>query len=444
MISAFVVARLIGPAEVGVGAAAVSVHVLLWVGVNALFADPIVQRPSLSPVEASSAFWSSCAVGVIAAVAQAGGGWPLAASMGDRRLVWMSAALACALPLVGAAGVVQGTLVRDGRYRLLAFRTLAGQGLGTVGGIALAMGGAGAWSLVGQQAVTSAVGALVLLAGAGWRPLAVWRADPVREMVTLGGPLTASTLVMHGRYRLFAVLVGSTAGASALGQLHMAFRLVDTLRELACTAMWRLMLPSMAERQRDRRGLLACADRWLAASTMVLFPLCAAMLVTIEPVTRLVLGPVWAAAGSAALPLLGLSVLQFLLFPAGVALVATGFPWVSLQTHVVSGLLLAAGCLVLSPSNAEQGVALWVGAQGVVAPYMVWRAARLFGVGPFRLVRAGLIYLGLTAASAGCGFLVVRAGASGELAVGGAAYLLGLGLTFPRGMFRDRAPAIPR
>ncbi len=42
--SAFVIARLVGPSEVGIGAAVVAVHVLLWVAVNALFADPLVQR----------------------------------------------------------------------------------------------------------------------------------------------------------------------------------------------------------------------------------------------------------------------------------------------------------------------------------------------------------------------------------------------------------------
>ena len=42
--SAFIVARLVGPTEVGIGAAAVAVHVLLWVAVNALFADALVQR----------------------------------------------------------------------------------------------------------------------------------------------------------------------------------------------------------------------------------------------------------------------------------------------------------------------------------------------------------------------------------------------------------------
>ena len=42
IVASFVVARIIGPAEFGIGAAALAVHVVLWVVVNALFADALV------------------------------------------------------------------------------------------------------------------------------------------------------------------------------------------------------------------------------------------------------------------------------------------------------------------------------------------------------------------------------------------------------------------
>ena len=82
-ISAFIVARLIGPAEVGIAAAAVSVHVLLWVAVNALFADAIVQRADLDDATMASAIWASTAVGGVAALIQFASGpysptcWPI-------------------------------------------------------------------------------------------------------------------------------------------------------------------------------------------------------------------------------------------------------------------------------------------------------------------------------------------------------------------------------
>lgn len=102
--SVFIVARLIGPSEVGIGAAVVAVHVLLWVAVNALFADPLVQRAAVDDASFSSALWASVAVGVAATVVQVALAQPVAWWVGDHRLVSMSALLALPLPLVGAAG----------------------------------------------------------------------------------------------------------------------------------------------------------------------------------------------------------------------------------------------------------------------------------------------------------------------------------------------------
>ena len=277
--SVFIVARLVGPAEVGVGAAAVAVHVLLWVAVNALFADALVQRSVVDDAAFSSAFAASAAIGCVAALLQVALGLPLAWSLGDERLTTMSAVLALSLPLVGAAGPVQGMLTRDRAYRKLAWRTLIGQGLGTLVGVVSALAGAGAWALVAQQVVISAGGAIALLLRSPMRPRRTVSRKILRELLRIGLPLTASTLVQHGRYRLFALLIGATAGAAALGQVHMAFRLVDAVRELAFTAQWRLMLPLLSERQHDLPALQAGVDRCLGWSSLLAFPLCAVMAV---------------------------------------------------------------------------------------------------------------------------------------------------------------------
>src|SRR6202044_57554 len=102
--------------------------------------------------------------------------------------------------------------------------------------------------------------------------------------------LTASTLVSIARYRLFAVLIGGTAGATALGQVHVAFRLVDTVRELTFTALWRLMLPLLSERQRDPEALRMEVDRLLRWSSLVTMPLCAGMAVVLPPLVVFLLG----------------------------------------------------------------------------------------------------------------------------------------------------------
>ncbi len=406
--SAFIVARLVGPAEVGVGAAAVAVHVLLWVTVNALFADALVQRSVVDDATFSSAFTAGVMMGGAASLLQAAVGPLLAWSLPDARLTMMSAALALPLSLVGAAGPVQGLLIRNRAYRKLALRTLIGQGLGTLAGIASALASAGAWALVLQQLVISSAGAIVLLAGCPCRPQCAFDWQQLREMLRIGLPLTTSTLLQQGRYRLFALLIGGTAGAAVLGQVHMAFRLVDAVRELAFTAQWRLMLPLLSERQHDLPRLHAGMDRCLKWSSVVAFPLCAAMAVAIQPLVQILLGPVWRPSGIAALPLIALTAWLFLAFPAGVAVIARGEPRYTLIANCAGTLATAVGVILIRPESPLQAVLVWLGAQVFVSPYILYANARVLGTTPLRPVRSGVAWLIVSLLAVAAAFLAPR------------------------------------
>jgi len=445
--SAFVVARLIGPGEFGIGAAAVALHIILWVGVNALFADALVQRATVDDVMAASAFWASVAVGAACGVVQAAAGLIVAASLADSRLVAMSALLGASLPLVGAGGVVQGLLTRRRDYRVLAGRAIIGQGLGTAAGVAAAFSGAGAWAPVLQQIVTSVAGALALLVGAGWRPRAVWHWQAVRALLQVGVPLTASTLVLTARYRLFALLLGSTAGARPLGETHMAFRLVDTARDLCSTALWRLMLPVLAECQHDEAALRAAVDRLLQRSSVAMLPLCGAMALCLPQVVHRLLGPAWGPAGQAAEPLIALMAVLMLMFPAGVAVVARGQTGRALAGSVACLVATLAGVVWLRPTSAEQAVLIWCGAQMLVAPYALWVNGRAVGTGPLRPLCAGVAMACVTVAGMAAALaaswavgenvgpaeqILVRTGVFGVIVVGGmAAGRLSRGLSSP-------------
>ena len=402
-VSGFVVARLVGPAALGVGTAVASLQVILWVFVTALFADALVQRAVLSRAEEAGAFWASVLVGVVAAGVMAVAGLGVAAMLGEARVRLMAVVLALPLPLVGAGGVVQGRLTRAGRYRLLALRTLLGQGLGVAVGCVAAWRGCGAWAVVAQQAVGSAAGAAVLVAVGGWWP--GW-CRPRWGLLRVGLPLTASTLVLHGRYRLFLLLLGASAGAPVLGEVHMAFRLVEAVRELASTALWRLMLPAFSARQRDPAALLAAMARAQRASVPALLGLCAVLALVVRPVAALLLGPAWAGAGMAALPLVGLAGWQFVGFAPGAAVVARGEPWVALRGNLASLALLLAGVALVRPAGALTAVAIWVAAQVLVAPWVLLASGRVLGVSAWGLLRGAWPGLGWALAAAVAGSLV--------------------------------------
>ena len=430
---AFAIARLIGPAELGIGAAAVAVHVLLWVAVNALFADAIVQRPNFSETALSSAAWASTAVGCAAALVQAGSGFLLAWLLDDPRLLPMALLLAVPLPFVGMGGALQGLLTRERRFRTLAIRALTGQGAGMALGIVLAIRGHGAWAPVAQQTAASAIAAMVLIGAAGWRPRAVFRWDDIRDLLRIGLPLTASTLVQIGRYRLFALLIGGTAGATALGHIHMAFRLADTARDIVFTALWRLFLPVLSRQQHDRAALLAQVDRLLGLSSVATLPLCGALAVGLVPLVEWVLGPAWRDAGMAAVPLVGLMALLALMFPSGVALIAVGEARFTLYANL-AGLAATLGFAVAArPGSPWEAAMVWYWAQIFVSPFSLWVNGRALGTGPFRPLRAGMPMALVSAAAAAlalgpetsgpCETLIWRLGVFGAVVAIGAVLL---------------------
>ena len=412
--AAFVIARLIGPGEVGIGAAAIAVQVPLWVVVNALFADALVQRATLDETAANSAVWASTAVGCAAGLLLAASGWLLSEALRDSRLTAMALVLAAPFPFIGAAGALQGLVTRQRRYRLLATRTILGQGAGTIAGIALALHNAGAWAAVGQQAIVTGVSALVLLAGADWRPRAAWNWREIAALLRTGLPLTASTLAQIGRYRLFALLIGGTAGATALGQIHIAFRLADTVRDILFTALWRLLLPALSRHRHLSGGMLPSVDRLLRLSSAVTLPICGGLALALGPLTALALGPAWRDAGEAALPLVALTALLALMFPSGVALVAAGQARFTLYANLAGVAATAVFVLAARPADPWSAVLVWCGAQLFVSPYALWVNGRALGCGGLRPLRAGVPMLLAVCAATG---LAMLAGGDGPFPV---------------------------
>jgi O-antigen/teichoic acid export membrane protein len=172
--------------------------------------------------------------------------------------------------------------------------------------------------------------------------------------------------------------------------VHMAFRLVDTVRELAFTAQWRLMLPVLSERQDDLAALHTGVDRCLAWSSLLAFPLCAGLAVAIEPLVVGLLGPAWQPCGEVAIPLVALTAWLFLTFPAGVAVVARGEARYVLAANVAGAAATIAGVLVLRPATPLQAVLVWLGAQVFVSPYVMWTNAAVLRTRLARPLRAGV------------------------------------------------------
>ncbi len=123
----------------------------------------------------------------------------------------------------------QAAIERQFRYRRMGFLELSGDVVLYGTAIPLALGHAGAWSLVAGNFAWQSwllVGSLVL---SGLRPRLRWSGDAMRAFARHGLTFSASSMLGRLGGLVNPLVVGSFAGASGVGYVAFALRLVDTV-----------------------------------------------------------------------------------------------------------------------------------------------------------------------------------------------------------------------
>ena len=157
------------------------------------------------------------------------------------------------------------------------------------------------------------------------------------------------------------------------------------------------------------RHCSAGVDRCLGWSSLLAFPLCAVMAVTIQPLVATLLGPVWQPSGMAALPLIALTAWLFLAFPTSVAVIARGEARTILIANIAGTVATVAGVLLIRPATPLHAVLVWLGAQAFVSPYVLLANARVLRTTPLRLLRAGVPMLAASLLATVAAFVVPQA-----------------------------------
>src|SRR5207237_7718122 len=149
--------------------------------------------------------------------------------------------------------------------RRLGFRSLAktdvvGIAAGGIGGVALALRGAGVWAMVWQSSVNVLAVVVVTLLEARWAPRPCFDRAAVVRLWTFRGSFTAATTLNYCLRNLDNLLVGRFLGAAALGFYSQAYQMmlypVQNVAALAGRGMFPALASGQAETGRGRRACL--------------------------------------------------------------------------------------------------------------------------------------------------------------------------------------------
>ena len=345
------IARLIGPTEFGLGALGLGTVQILTVVIGSLFHDALVRDPDVDERHVNAAWTISLVLALAAFLvcivcAPALAGYYGAGELGP---VFIAFAFTLIPDSVVAPLIAERRRALD--FRLVTLQYLLARVLGALVGVAMAFAGYGVWSMVGQQAVTSLVGLVVMLWCTPFRLQPNIAIGLLRPLLAFTSSIIATQFVIQLAQRLLLFYVGRVSGVTAAGYWGLADRIVDTLQRTITNALYHVSLSHFAKVQDQpiKLGeLVREANRWLVPSVLTGLLIIA---VFGTDMIAIVLGDEWTDAGLATQILALGAIVQLRRLMDHVALNAFGHAKVAFQAYLLEAVAIVGALFLLSPSS---------------------------------------------------------------------------------------------
>ena len=360
LISLAVLARLLSPADFGYVVMANVVTELAFVFSSIGLGEIIIQRRRLARVQLDTIWWASLAIGIVMTILVVAASF-LSAIIFANPLAGDLLRVLCLTFLLDQLTVVPNSLLS----RMLMFRQLFAIQVVTLlfrtgSAIALALWGAGVWSLVWASVIASLAQLFLCVGLAPFRPR--WRFSKFFLLSTwrTNGSYLASGLLFYLTMNMDLAMVGRSLGAASLGYYQAARGLADEISARIALPLQRVLFPAFSTVQHDRARFRTGVVRSGRLLALVTIPLGFGIAATAEELVTILYGDQW-------LPMIAL--LQIIAPAAGLRAAATvGRPVfqatnrvdLSLKLSLVSTLILAALLLLASPWGLWGFVAVYV------------------------------------------------------------------------------------
>lgn len=387
---AILLARLLTPAEFGLAAMVLVLSGLVVVVGDAGLGAALVQRKSITDEDKSTVFWTSLGIGAVFTAAGVVAAGPVADFYGQQAVKPLLIVLSSCF-FLGALGTTPSALlVREMNFRALELRQMGGTVVGAAVGVGLALGGYGAWALIGQQVATAAFSTVCLWLFCRWLPSLRFSRASLREIGGFTGNVFGQNLLYYGGRNIDNLLVGRYLGSAALGAYSLAYNVMLAPFHQIGGLVQQVLFPAFARLQDDRERL---ADIWIRATRLVAAittPALVGLVVVAPEFVSVVLGDQWNAAVPVVQILAWVGLIQSLQTMNGDVLLSLGKASTIFRYTVV---WFAAGVVsfVVGLQWGIVGVAAaYAVACTLIEPVNAWLTSRALGISLWRFLR-GLI-----------------------------------------------------
>ncbi|HWD11541.1 MAG TPA: lipopolysaccharide biosynthesis protein [Solirubrobacteraceae bacterium] len=386
LVSTAILARLLTPKDFGVVALALVFTVFLEAVKDlGLGQALIVASDAEEPDRAQTVFAWSVVLGVALTILAAAISPLVASFFHQSQLKELLPVLALNF-ILRALGTTHYALARKHlNYRVRTVSEICEVSVRGVVGIALALAGAGAWSLVLGFVAGVLASTVALWLQVPFRPRMQLSRTHLRDLLRFGGVLSIVDVGAVIFYNTDYLFIGRVLGAASLGLYTIGFRIPELAILNVAHVAADVLFPaySALDRGRLREGYIASL-RYL---TMLTVPLAAGLAVLARPVILVVFGHQWSGSISVTRAIAAYTLFATLAIPPGTVLKVTRRAWLMVGFSIPVIFILA-GLLVIFTDQGILAVALATTAlQATIAPMQATIVSRQLGLPLWASVR---------------------------------------------------------
>jgi O-antigen/teichoic acid export membrane protein len=292
LVVSIVLARILSTDDYGTVALITVFTSILQVFVDGGLGSALIQKKDADDIDFSTVFYTNvifCMVLYLLMYICA----PLISVFYDMELTPYIRVLSLTVLISGVKNVQQAYVSRNMLFKKFFFSTLGGTVIAAIVGIVMAYQGYGAWALVAQHVVNTAIDTLILWITVKWRPKLLFSIKRLKGLFSYGWKLLVSGLLDTVYNELRQLIIGKMYSSSDLAYYNQGRRIPNIVVTNINTSIDSVLLPAMSIEQDNREHVKSMTRRAIKTSVYIMAPMMMGICFIATPLVRLVLTDKW-------------------------------------------------------------------------------------------------------------------------------------------------------
>lgn len=288
-----VMARIMEPEVIGLVSLVTVFITIMQVFVDSGLGTALIQKQEADDVDFSSVFYFNFVVCIILYILMFFLAPIIAKFYNNISLVAIIRVISLLIIISGVKGIQQAYVSRHMIFKKFFYATLGGTIFSAFLGIGLALSGAGVWAIVVQQLSNAFIDTIILWITVKWRPKKLFSWERLKEMLSFGWKMLASTLLDTIYNNLRSLLIGKMYSSADLAYYNQGRQFPSVIVNNINISINSVLLPVMSGVQDNKECVKEMTRKSIKISTYIMAPLMIGMFFCAEPIVSVVLTKKW-------------------------------------------------------------------------------------------------------------------------------------------------------